>query len=352
MTNRLLLCCALWVCGTLAAPPRPAPAADPLPTFTTAAAAGPAFQIQGEYVGQVGGRRPIAAQVIALGNGQFEGILYRGGLPGAGWDGDTRSYFRGQREGETTQLHGIFGERLMFTNPVFRGTIRDGQFSGRDDAFRNVLPDTRFQMQRVLRQSPTLGAPPPAAALVLFDGSDVRHWQDGQLLPGGWLKWGTETRRQFKSIQFHLEFRCPFMPTARGMQRGNSGVYIKKEWELQIVDSFGWTTENRKYERLSVFARAGGIHEMVQPRFNMSYPPLSWQTFDGTFEAARFDAAGQRTAPAMLTVRHKGALIHDRYVLPPAAPGKTESREHLPGPLLLQDHGNPVVFRNIWVVEP
>ena len=69
MTNRLLLCCALWVCGTLAAPPRPAPAADPLPTFTTAAAAGPDFQIQGEYVGQVGGRLPIAAQVIALGDG-------------------------------------------------------------------------------------------------------------------------------------------------------------------------------------------------------------------------------------------------------------------------------------------
>ena len=326
--------------------------ADRLPTFTTAAAAGVDFQIQGEYVGRIGGKLPIAAQVIALGEGQFEGILYRGGLPGAGWDGDTRSYFRGQREGEVTRLNGIFGERLMFTNPVFSGTIAEGEFSGRDDAFRNVLADTQFRMQRVIRVSPTAGSEPPEGALVLFDGSDARQWVDGELLEGGWLKWGTESKRAFASIEFHLEFRCPFMPTARGMHRGNSGVYIKKEWEIQIVDSFGWTTENRKYERLSVFARAGGIHEMVQPRFNMSYPPLSWQTFDGTFEAARFDGAGKRIGPAMMTIRHNGAVIHDRYVLPPAAPGKTVSQEHLPGPMLLQDHGNPVVFRNIWVVEP
>jgi len=143
------------------------------------------------------------------------------------------------------------------------------------------------------------------------------------------------------------------MPTATGMQRGNSGVYVKHEWEIQILDSFGWHHENRKFERLSRFGRCGGIHEMVAPRINMSFPPLTWQTYDIDFTMARFDVDGKKTSAATITVRHNGVVIHDRYVLPPVPPGRAASttREGQPGPIFLQDHGNPVRFRNIWVLE-
>ena len=143
------------------------------------------------------------------------------------------------------------------------------------------------------------------------------------------------------------------MPTARGMKRGNSDVYVKREWEVQIVDSFGWHHENRRFERLSKFGRCGGIHEMVGPRINMSFPPLAWQTYDIEFTMARLDASGNTVSPTMMTVRHNGVLIHENFVLPPVPPGRPESqsKEHLPGPVYLQDHGNPVRFRNIWLIE-
>ena len=328
-------------------------AAESYPTFTDATKAGPDFQVQGEFVGLLGGERPVAAQVIALGGGHFEGIVYRGGLPGAGWDGSVRSYIRGETKDGRTRFTGIFGERLKFHNPNFQGVIEDGIFGGSDQSFRNVSQDVSFELEKVDRRSPTLGATAPTGAIVLFDGPDTSEWTDGELVEGNLLKWGTTTKREFKSVRLHLEFRCPFMPTARGMHRGNSGVYVKNEWEIQIVDSFGWTTENRKFERLSHFARAGGIHEMVQPRLNMSFPPLSWQTYDVEFTAARFDNSGKKAAPAMMSLWHNGVSIHDKYILPPVPPGRnlSESTEGFPGRLYLQDHGNPVAFRNVWVVE-
>ena len=137
------------------------------------------------------------------------------------------------------------------------------------------------------------------------------------------------------------------------MQRGNSGLYVKREWEVQIIDSFGWHHENRKFERLSKFGRCAGIHEMVGPRINMSFPPLAWQTYDIDFAMAVFDAQGNKTAPATMSVRHNGVLVHDQFVLPAVSPGVdlSKSKERDTGPLHLQDHGNPVRFRNIWIVE-
>ena len=111
------------------------------------------------------------------------------------------------------------------------------------------------------------------------------------------------------------------MPTARGMNRGNSGVYVKRVWEIQIIDSFGWNTENRKFVRLSAFGRCCGIHEMVKPPVNMSFPPVSWQTYDVEFLAAKFDESGRKIVPAMMTVHHNGVLIHDKFVLPTTPPG-------------------------------
>lgn len=328
-------------------------AAEQHVAYTDPAQAGPDFRVQGEYEGSLSNGAVIAAQVIAVGNAKFEGVLYSGGLPGSGWDEKTRFHFRGETRGDATHCIGIHGERLMFENPNFHGTIRNDVFRGQAEMLRNVADNTTFEMKKVQRRSPTLGAKPPSGAIVLFDGTNVAEWASGKLVYGDLLDVGAESKRMFQSLQFHLEFRTPFMPTAQGMARGNSGVYVKKVWEVQIVDSFGWNTENRKFERLSDFARCGGIHEMVKPRLNMSYPPLSWQTYDVEFTAAKFDDAGNRASPSMMTVRLNGVLIHDRFVLPPVPPGNAvkAAKDSQPGPLFLQNHGNPVRFRNIWVVE-
>ena len=328
-------------------------AAEEQAAYTDPEKAGPDFLVQGEYQGSLKNGKGIAAQVISLGNAKFEGVLYGGGLPGAGWDEKTRFHFKGETRGDTTHCVGIHGERLMFENPNFNGTIQDGVFRGQAEMFRNVAEDASFEMKKVHRRSPTLGAKPPPGAIVLFDGTNVDEWVNGKLVDGNLLDVGTETKRLFKSLQLHLEFRTPFMPTAQGMARGNSGIYVKKVWEIQIVDSFGWNTENRKFERLSDFGRCGGIHEFVKPRLNMCYPPLSWQTYDVEFTAAKFDDAGNKISPAMMTVRLNGIVIHEKFVLPPVPPDKDGkmTKESQPGPLFLQDHGNPVRFRNIWVVE-
>ena len=327
---------------------------EKFPTFTNPVEAGADFQVQGEYVGKVGSELPIGIQVIALGNHQFQGVLYTGGLPGDGWDEGTVFHIKGETTNDgRTAFHGVHGERLMFANSNFRGSVGEGVFTGEAHMLHSRLDDVNFRLRKMQRKSPTLGAEPPAGAIVLFDGTHVDEWLDGRLLDDRLLDVGTTSRRKFGSLQIHLEFVCPFMPTARGMQRGNSGIYVKREWEVQIVDSFGWHHESHKFERLSKFGRSGGIHEMIGPRINMSLPPLSWQTYDIEFVMAEFDIPGKKTSPATMTVRHNGVLIHDRYVLPPVPPGRdtSESRERERGPIFLQDHGNPVRYRNIWVVE-
>ncbi|MBP63997.1 MAG: hypothetical protein CMJ62_20935 [Planctomycetaceae bacterium] len=324
-----------------------------LPAFTDPVEAGPDFLVQGEYVGSVGSELPVGIQVIALGDQQFQGVLYPGGLPGAGWEEDRVFHLQGETLDGATRFHGVHGERLMFTNNNFEGFIRDNVFIGEADMFLNRSQDVTMRLTKVHRKSPTLHAQPPRNAVVLFDGSNVKEWQKGRLVDGTLLAEGTTSRRNFGSLQIHLEFRCPFMPTGRGMQRGNSGLYVKREWEVQIIDSFGWHHENRKFERLSKFGRCAGIHEMVGPRINMAFPPLAWQTYDIDFSMASFDSRGKKTAPAMMTVRHNGVLVHDQFVLPAVSPGAdpATSEEKDTGPIFLQDHGNPVRFRNIWIVE-
>ena len=320
-----------------------------LPTFVDSKEAGPDYAVQGEYVGKVGGQQKIAAQVIALGKGKFEGILYLGGLPGAGWDGQIRFHFRGERDQGKTRFVGIMGERLRFENPNFQAILQDSVLRGTATMFRNIVDDDTFEMKKVLRRSPTEGAKPPAGAVVLFDGTNVDHWEEGRIVEGDLLNVGTLSKGHYKGLKLHLEFRTPFMPTARGMKRGNSGVYLKKEWEVQIVDSFGWNSENRKFERLANFGRCGGIHELIKPRVNMCYPPLTWQTYDIDYLSAKFNEQGDRIKPATMTIVHNGVLIHDKVVLPPTPRGG-ESKERLAGPLYLQDHGNPIRYRNIWAV--
>jgi hypothetical protein len=150
-----------------------------------------------------------------------------------------------------------------------------------------------------------------------------------------------ETKEKFGDFKLHVEFAPNDVgPGPTGQARGNSGVYLQNRYEIQVLDSFG---------SLSELDDCGAIYEQRAPDRNMTFPPLAWQTFDIEFEAARFDASGAKTDPARVTVRHNGVLVHEE--VPLAGPtGRGEPEGPSPGPLVLQDHWNPVVFRNVWLL--
>ena len=155
------------------------------------------------------------------------------------------------------------------------------------------------------------------------------------------LRHDCESKQKFVDHSLHLEFRTPFLPHARGQGRGNSGMYIQGRYEVQVLDSFGLEGKNNE---------CGGIYSISEPAVNMCFPPLTWQTYDYDFTAAVYDDAGKKTKNARVTIRHNGVVIHDNLELPNGTPGKHKEAAG-PGLLYLQGHGNPVVYRNIWVVE-
>ena len=288
------------------------------------------YQLQGEYVGQAGETRSIryGAQVIALGNDQFKLVGYAGGLPGDGWDPATgRVELDGKR----------VGEEVVFESDKFsvRAT-KDGRLipSTKDDG------TDRGELNRVERTSPTMGQEPPAGAVVLFDGSSAEAFKNGEIVQDNLLLANCESKQVFGDHSMHLEFRTPFKPQARSQARGNSGVYVQSRYEIQVLDSFGLSGEDNE---------CGGIYKIAKPKVNMCLPPLQWQTYDIDFTAARYGDDGKKTANARITVRHNGVVIHDDLELPQHTPGKNPEANS-PGPLYLQGHGNPVVYRNIWAV--
>ena len=286
----------------------------------------PDFAFQGEYASPKPEDGP-GVQVVALGDGQFDAYLLQDGLPGAGWvPGKERTLLKGVRTNDTV----VF----TTTNKTITATLMSGKF---------LVAGTT--LRRTERTSPTLGMKPPEGAVVLFDGTSAAQWEQGKCENGLLHATSCTTKKMFKSYSLHLEFRTPYMPAARGQGRGNSGVYHSGRWETQVLDSFGLEGEDNE---------AGGIYSVSKPRLNMCLPPLSWQTYDVDFTAATFDAKGQRTAWPRITVKLNGVLVHDNLELSKdfttAAP-ITEPLTNPEGPVYLQDHGNPVVFRNVWLIE-
>jgi Domain of Unknown Function (DUF1080) len=328
MTRKMIGMCLL--AALLTAPAYSAK--QDLPTFTDAKAAGKDFAVQGEYLGEIQtdeGKRKFGMQVIALGDGKFRAEVYPGGLPGEGWERGKEKF---SAEGKLEN-----GQAVFISGDHAKGVVKDGTMTITDSSGQ-----TMGKLPRVERTSKSMGEKPPAGSVVLFDGSSADNFVGGKLTEEKLLSSGCTSKKEFGDHKLHIEFRTPFMPTATEQARGNSGVYLQDRYEIQVLDSFGLEGANNE---------CGGLYSMKAPSVNMCYPPLAWQTYDADFTAAKFDSAGNKTKNARLTLHHNGVKIYDDIELPSHTPGGAPQEAPGIGPLKLQDHGNPVVFRNIWVVE-
>lgn len=284
--------------------------AEPKPIDLTEefAAKDPDFKVQGEYAETSDGKGKYAAQVVAKANGKFEVYLLEGGLPGAGWDGKSKVKLNATtKEGATT-----------FADKTWEGTIADGVLSAKGPA--------EIKLKRIVRLSPTLGAKPPEGATVLFDGTTAEHFSGGKIVGDKYLFCGCNSKKGFATGTLHLEFRSPYEPKDGGQGRGNSGVYILGK-EIQVLDSFGLKGENNE---------CGAFYSEVKPLVNMCLPPLTWQTYDVELKS---DGKGSLVA----NVKHNGVVVHEAF--------RIAKEGAKPASINLQNHGDAVVYRNIWFVE-
>jgi 3-keto-disaccharide hydrolase len=201
--------------------------------------------------------------------------------------------------------------------------------------------------------------PPPADAVVLFDGTDLSQWVTDDSV-GGPAQWivkdgymevapGTgdhRTRRVFGNVQLHIEWATPARVEGHSQERGNSGVYLMGLYEIQVLDSYG----NDTYPD----GQAAALYGQVPPLVNASRPPGRWQTYDIVFRRPRFAADGSVAQAARVTVFHNGVLVQDNVAFTGRTVHARAARYEPHGdrlPIKLQDHGNPMRFRNIWVRE-
>jgi hypothetical protein len=290
----------------------------------------PDFKVQGEYTGEMkdpGGEViKMGVQVIAEGGGKFHAAAYLGGLPGDGWIGEGRFDTNGEMK------DGIV---------VFGGN--DGRAEIKDGVLTVKAPDGKVmaELKKTERASSTLGEKAPEGAVVLFDGTSADAFEGGKLNDDKTLAAGATSKQKFGSCKLHIEFQLPFMPESRGQQRGNSGIYLQGRYEVQMLDSFGLKGEDNE---------CGGIYSIKAPDMNLCYPPLAWQTYDIDYTAAEYKD-GQKVKNAKITVKHNGQVIHEDVELPKTTTAAPVAEGPEPGPIYLQDHGNPVRYRNVWVVE-
>lgn len=187
----------------------------------------------------------------------------------------------------------------------------------------------------------------------LFDGTDLSGWKSRW--SGNTPDWKVEdgiatvghedivSDYQFSDAHIHVEFRIPDMPDCTGQAKGNSGVYVHGCYEIQVLDSYG--IENPHNDDCS------GIYSIQAPLCNACLPAEEWQTYDIIFRAPRFNQYGEIAEDGRITLIQNGIVVHNNFILPSVTPGGiTENRRVAKGPLMLQDHGNAVSFRNVWVM--
>jgi len=181
-------------------------------------------------------------------------------------------------------------------------------------------------------------ARPPEGAIILFDGKDTSRWTRAKMTEDGYLMAGAISKEKFGDCIIHLEFNIQPHPQGRRVG-GNSGVYIQRRYEIQILNTHG-----RKPSR----GGCGAIYQVRAPSVNAARPPGEWQTYHITFRAPRWEGK-KKIRNARISVIHNGVLIHDNVEVPnKTGSGRREGPE--PGPLYLQYHGNKVLFRNVWIL--
>ena len=245
---------------------------------------------------------------------------------------------------------------------VLAGTMRGQQANlGYDDT--PMQPNGRWHIHDGKRPQPPLVAPAPMkvspvpapadATQLVGDRDDLSAWQmmDGSsatwVMKNGILETGKgviRTKAELTDFQLHVEFATPSEVKGDGQGRGNSGVFLLGKFEIQVLDSH----QNPTYPD----GQAAAMYGQYPPLVNVSRPPGEWQTYDIVFTAPRFTPAGVLDKPAIVTVLHNGVVVHNATPFwGPTAHRKIDpyTRETASGPIVLQDHGNPVRYRNLWV---
>jgi hypothetical protein len=216
-----------------------------------------------------------------------------------------------------------------------------------DDQFQAAKPNDLKDMK---------STPAPEGAIVLFDGKDFSKWvkkngkdevkwtlRDGGAMEGVKGHGDIITREKFGGkFKLHVEFRVPYEPAGKGQGRGNSGIYVQGRYEVQVLDSYGLKSGKND---------CAAIYDIHPPKVNACKAPTVWQSYDIEFSAPVFEN-GKKREPARMTVYHNGVLVHENAEIPVdntrAGLGGDPST---PGPILLQDHGHPVQYRNIWLLK-
>ena len=294
----------------------------------------------GEYTGSFvvdGEKGDGLGQVIAEGKGKYRAVLMRG-------------LWKTAKDAKQVRIE-LTGTVGADGNVALEGGGWTGTLIGRKTLVAKCDKGS-FNGEWTVRKSPTLCAKPPKGAIVLLpfkagEKPSMDEWENKSwpTLSNGAMRVGKRnnfTVRKFGSSKLHIEWRCPYEPTKRGQGRGNSGVYTQKRYEVQVLESFGLASRSND---------AGSIYKVANTKINASLPPLQWQTYDIEFKSAVIGADGKVKTPPTLTVSHNGIEIHKDQVLPSKTTAAAASGLTKKDSLMLQDHGNKVEYRNIWIVE-
>lgn len=293
--------------------------------------------------------KPVAAQVINVRDGEYQIRFFQ--------EHDCRAdpYFEGPGK--------LDGDVIRFEANGWSGTVAKDGLSGVSGQGHGG--GVHFQLKKVVRSSPTLGAKPPSNALVLFDGKNFDQWQHAGGRPVTWslLENGAmeirsartdedkkngiggdiETKQKFGDCRVHLEFRYPVEPGRTGQDHGNSGFFFQNDYEVQVLNSYGlqgWWNE------------CGALYKTSPPQVNAARPPMEWQTYDIEYTASVWKD-GKKVSSPRIDVRLNGVLVHHDEEIPHVTAHAFASRFIEPkenGSIRLQDHGHPIQYRNIWMI--
>lgn len=328
----------------------------------------PPDPIQGNWLGDwtpdKGGGGKQTAQIVALGKGMYQGAFtaYDGGE-------SQSETFRFVISGTLTDSGVVFEQKINLGETLgtfeWGATAKDGLLKGRYSNNRNYIGT--FTLKRVELKPEQVGTEPLPGAVVLFDGTGLDRWtrhgggSTAWKLVDGALQVGRNAgrsqpehlvcRETFRDAQIHLEYRTPFLPEARGLERGASGVFVQGRYEIQVLDSFGQPRVRDNFGALADDDSAGAVFKRAAPLENVALPPREWQALDITFTAPELKPDGAVQRPGTLTVVHNGTVIHNALKLEEPTSGAPIQDLTTPAGLILEDAGQPVEFRNIWMVR-